>query len=236
MVQMIASEAPFLQPKILRVVFRKIGNLQYISHLDLMRTMTRVIIRSRIPVAYSEGFNPIPRLSFAAPLSVGVESHVEIMDIRITHPVFLDAAMTSLNENLPPELRVSEVYMAETKPRDIAFASYEISIYREGADDALASCVERALSARPLTVLKKTKTGERDTDISPLIEDLSVKTGDGCVSVSVMLRVENASFLNPDYLVRAISETGGIFTGEKDKEYYTILRTGFYLNDGSRFR
>lgn len=233
MVQMIASETPFLQPKTLRVVFRKIGNLQYISHLDLMRTMTRVIIRSRIPVAYSEGFNPIPRLSFAAPLSVGVESLVEIMDIRITHPVHFDVAMASLNENLPPELRVSEVYLAETKPRDIAFASYEISLYRDGVDDAFALRVERALSARPLTVLKKTKTGERDTDISPLIESLAVKMGDGCVAVSVMLRVENASFLNPDYLMRAIADD--VFTGEKDREYYKILRTGFYTADGKRF-
>ena len=230
------SETPFPQPKTLRVVFRKIGALQYISHLDLMRTMTRVIIRSRLPVAYSEGFNPIPRLSFAAPLSVGVESCVEIMDIRITHPVCFDAVTEALNKNLPKELSVSEVYMAETKPRDIAFASYEITLCRDGIDDALTARIADALAARPLTVLKKTKTGERDTDISPLIENLTVQRCEDGAKIAVRLRVENASFLNPDYLMRALARTEGIFTGEKNREYYTVLRTGFYTADGKRFR
>ncbi len=225
---MIASETPFIQPKTLRVVFQKTGKLQYISHLDLMRTMTRVIIRSHIPVAYSEGFNPIPRLSFAAPLSVGVESRVEIMDVRITHPIHLDLAMEALNLNLPSELAVSKLYMAETKTRDIAFVSYEMAFFRPNTDDSLAARIAEVLSRRPLPVLKKTKTGEKDTDISPLIETLSVRNVGDHVEISVMLRVEGASFLNPDYLFRALSHTQDIFTGEKDKEYYSILRTGFY--------
>jgi radical SAM-linked protein len=67
-----------------RVKFKKVGNLQYISHLDLVRTMHKVIVRARLPLWYTEGFNPKPKMIFAAPLSIGTESVCEFVDIRLT--------------------------------------------------------------------------------------------------------------------------------------------------------
>ena len=71
----------------IRIKFSKKGDLVYISHLDLAKTMQRICVRSGINIWYSEGFNPQPKLVFAVPLPVGVESDTEFLDIRITKPM-----------------------------------------------------------------------------------------------------------------------------------------------------
>ena len=69
--------------KSVRIVFSKTGRAKYVSHLDLVRAMTRAVRRADIPLWYTEGFNPRPKLVFASPLSVGCGSACEIMDIRV---------------------------------------------------------------------------------------------------------------------------------------------------------
>ena len=70
-------------PIVFRIKFKKVGNLKYVSHLDLVRTMHKIIVRSKLPLWYTEGFNPKPKMVFAAPLSIGTESLVEFMDLRL---------------------------------------------------------------------------------------------------------------------------------------------------------
>ena len=74
-------------PIVLRIKFRKVGKLQYISHLDLVRTMQKVIVRAGLPLWYTEGFNPKPKMVFASPLSIGTESVTEYMDVRLTERI-----------------------------------------------------------------------------------------------------------------------------------------------------
>ena len=74
-------------PKQIRIKFTKVGSLQFISHLDLNRTMTTVMIRAKIPIYYSEGFNPHPKMVFALPLSIGAESVCELLDIKIVEDI-----------------------------------------------------------------------------------------------------------------------------------------------------
>ena len=115
MVQMISLGAPLETPRVLRVRFHKIGVFQYISHLDLMRTMTRVMARSHLPVRYTNGFNPKPHLVFSAPLPVGAESPREFVDVEVLREVDLDEVKAVLNSGLPEDLAAEEVYYAETK-------------------------------------------------------------------------------------------------------------------------
>ena len=88
----------------LRFKFRKGGSLQYVSHLDLVRTMHKVIVRAKLPLWYTEGFNPKPKMIFAAPLSIGTESLCEFMDIRMNEQIdpaeaMAAGAMGVLNDN-----------------------------------------------------------------------------------------------------------------------------------------
>ncbi|WDC83872.1 TIGR03936 family radical SAM-associated protein [Caloramator sp. mosi_1] len=94
-----------------RYVFKlkKIGNTKYISHLDTMRTLHRAIRRAGLPLTYSKGFNPHPSISFASPLSVGVESLAEYIDIEFDSILKAKEIIEKLNVNLPIGMEVLKV-------------------------------------------------------------------------------------------------------------------------------
>ena len=107
----------------MRIKFKKVGSLQYISHLDLVRTMHKIIVRSHLPLWYTEGFNPKPKMVFAAPLSIGVESLAEYMDIRLVEEISPDEVKRRLNANMTDEMQVLDAYYAETKLTELKWLS-----------------------------------------------------------------------------------------------------------------
>ena len=109
-----------------RIKFSKTGDLMYISHLDLARTMQRVILRSGIDIWYSEGFNPQPKMVFGVPLPVGVESECELMDIKINSYMSNEEIMQRINDNFPTQMRVLEVYNPEVKFKELCYIDYDI--------------------------------------------------------------------------------------------------------------
>jgi radical SAM-linked protein len=94
----------------LRIRFKRGPELKFISHLDIMRLWIRALRRAQIPLTYSEGFNPRPRISIAAPLSVGVTGENEFMDILVDRPVSPHWLMNTVNRQLPPGIEILEVY------------------------------------------------------------------------------------------------------------------------------
>ena len=91
--------------KTVRVFFAKEGRLKYISHLDVTRCLARVFKRSRLPIWYTQGFNPHAYLTFALPLPLGVESCCESFDFRLTEEVSCEEVTDRLNAVLPDDLR-----------------------------------------------------------------------------------------------------------------------------------
>ncbi len=229
MVQVKAIGERLERPIYLRIQFEKTGSLQYISHLDLVRTMHKVLIRSRMPLWFTEGFNPKPKMIFASSMSVGLQSICEFLDVRITHRVDLESAIQSLNSCLMPELRVIDVYYAEREFNEIAWAEYEINIKSETLPDSAAKKCASVLTASPLTVLKRTKSGDRDVDISATVGEVkATEAEDGSIDISVFLRAENTSFLNPEYLITALKNELGILSGNLLNNTYTIIRKAMY--------
>ena len=234
MVQMILSETADPSYAV-RLRFYKRGSLSFIAHLDLVRTLTKAISRAGIPVRYSEGFNPHPRLSFATAMSIGLESDCEFLDIRLTKTVDPLLLMQAFNESLTPELQATEAYLPEPKFTDIAYASYTVRIVTDGASPALAEACTRALSG-PVVVFKRSKSGDKDTDISEGIRSASVTYEDGALLLSAVLKADNAGFINPEYLVTHLKNTCGILAKDLLREHYTVLRTGLFLADMTPFR
>ena len=89
--------------KTVRVFFAKEGRLKYISHLDVTRCLARVFKRSRLPIWYTQGFNPHAYLTFALPLPLGVESCCESFDFRLTEEVSCEEVTDRLNAVLPDD-------------------------------------------------------------------------------------------------------------------------------------
>ena len=96
-------------PEAKRIKFTKTGRMQFISHLDLNRVMRTALIRAGIPIYYSEGFNPHPKMVFALPLSIGAESECELLDIKIIKEMPNDEIKERLSKELPCDMSVVNV-------------------------------------------------------------------------------------------------------------------------------
>ena len=224
---------PMLEaPRTMRVRFRKVGNLQYISHLDLQRTFSRVLVRAGLPLWYTKGFNPHIKMLFGMPLPVGSESECELLDIRIEREMSAEEIMTRLNAELTDELAVLSVYEAERKFSEIAFAEYDYTIVTTGASEALADQIRALLANGPLTVVKKGKAGEREVDILTALHRFAVSFEGGVISVNAVLAAGEGKYLSPEALITALREKTGILSGDPTKEHYRILRRRVLLADG----
>ena len=223
----------------LRLKFKKVGSLQYISHLDLVRTMSKIITRAKLPLWYTEGFNPKPKMIFAAPLSIGTESMCEFMDLRLIDDIDPAEAMAALNANMTDEMQVLEAYYTEDKMTDLKWLKYSIDIFTFGASEELAAKCESTLLADSVIITKKAKPREvaQTADIRPLINDIKAKFVDGIIHIDAVLCADASSFLNPEYVVKALKTECGILADpDLTKEYYTIMRTAAYKADMSDFK
>src|SRR3989304_2795100 len=94
----------------LRVRFRRGQELKFISHLDIIRLWQRAFHRAAIPLAYSGGFSPHPRISLAVPLAVGVTSEAELMDVFCTKRVSPHGFVASINQELPTGIEILQTH------------------------------------------------------------------------------------------------------------------------------
>ncbi len=229
---------PLLEsPVTVRLKFRKVGMLQYISHLDLQRTFNRVIVRASIPVWYTKGFNPHIKMVFSTPLSVGAQSEYEFLDIRIDRAMDCEEIKNRLNRELTDELRIVDAYIPNSDFSEISWASYQISIHTEGVTDALAEALEETLKKSPLIMTKRTKAGDKDIDLVPLIHSASVLANceEGTLQIHAVLKATSTEFLNPELLIGALKREHGILSGSLSREWYDIVRTGVMKEDFSLF-
>ena len=218
------------KPLPIRAKFYKIGMLQYISHLDLVRTMTRILVRSGIPAWYSQGFNPRLKLTFAMPLSIGTQSECEFFDIRLTSPMEADEVKARINRALTDELQVTDVYLSDLKFSEIAWAEYEIKM----TSPKLTTDTARALTelyTNPLIITKHTKTGDKEVDIFPNISLRSCHFEDGSITLRTLISADSANYLNPEYLMEAAENKLGLCFEDPFHEFYTMIRKEVYLSD-----
>lgn len=216
-----------------RIKFSKTGKLKYISHLDLNRTMQRIIVRAKIPVWYTEGYNPIPKIVFASPLSLGSESYCEYMDLKLVDEMGFDDIKNNLNRNMPAGLEVTDVYSPVKKFSEAGYSEYEITVKAENINENTETELKK-LFTEPLVLIKRTKSGEKETDILPFINSIEVNcdTAEKLVKINTILASDSEKYLNPEYLIKAMREKTGIFSGETLNEYYTITRKNMYEKNG----
>ncbi len=223
----------------LRLKFKKVGSLQYISHLDLVRTMSKIITRAKLPLWYTEGFNPKPKMIFAAPLSIGTESLCEFMDLRLIDDISPEDAMARLNANMTDEMQVTEAYYTDEKLTELKWLSYSIDIKTDNASDVLAAKCQGVLLGEKVTVTKKAKPWEEApaVDIRPLIKDVRAEHRDGIIHLDTVLSADASAFLNPEYIIKALKTECGILANpDLTKEYYSIMRTAAYKGDMTEFK
>lgn len=211
--------------KSVRIVFSKTGRIKYVSHLDLVRAMTRAVRRADIPLWYTEGFNKHPYLTFAAPLSLGYEGLRETMDIRMADDFPHDELVKRLNAVLPEGLVAISAADVVAKAGDLAAAEYRLTIHVPSA------VVADALSRSELLVEKRTKKKTMKTmDILPYFKDATVEAaGESVTTVTVSLPSGSNENINPGLFITVLK---GIVGADVDAE---VLRLRLLLADGSEF-
>ena len=217
-----------------RIKFQKTGNLQFISHLDLQRTLHRILVRAGIPMWYTQGFNPHAKIVFCSPLSVGAQSRCELLDIRIDRDMSCERIKELLNNEVTEELKILEVYIPETKFSQIEWADYTIEIFREDLNDEIVNTLGSIVNTSELNMTKKTKSGEKEINIIPLIKKFEAELSDDKkkVVINTMLKINPDCYLNPDLFLSALDCECGILDAEPDKIEYSIMRNNVYFEDG----
>ena len=161
-----------------RVKFSKYGVMKFIGHLDVMRYFQKAMRRAGIDIAYSEGMSPHMIMSFAQPLGVGLTSDGEYMDVELRTPIASDEAIRRLNEVGVEGITVTEWrQIPEEKGSKamtlVAAADYELR-FRKGLAPKgdWQSAISHFYAQKSIPVIKKTKKGEKELDIRPLIYDM----------------------------------------------------------------
>ena len=163
----------------LRITFAKGEPIKYISHLDLMRTWERALRRAQVPLAYSKGFNPRPKISIASALPVGFTGRGEVMDIVLSRQISPYNLIKRLKPHLPPGLEVlsvEEVYLRlPSLQSQMRYAEYRVVVESEETLAEMEKRVEEVLSAQSLPRQRERKGRVTKYDLRPLIDDLWIE-------------------------------------------------------------
>ncbi len=202
-----------------RITFAKTGALSFISHLDFNHSFIRILKRASLPLRYSEGFNPRPKIAFGLPLSVGMEGINELVDISLTEELSCEEVKARLCAAIPDDMEIKSVEIPERKLKYIEKAVYEVFFPEFTASEETVSKILDILKAPPC-VPKHTKSGEKLTDISAMIVGYEVKNVADGFAMRLILTAYDCMYLKPDYVIAAIG-VGGVELPDN----YSVVRT-----------
>ena len=195
--------------------YEKADAVRFVSHLDLQRLLHRAIRRAKLPIAYSNGFNPHPLVSFAAALAVGQTSEAEWLEISLDTSMEPAEFVRRLNGALPVGVRVLEAFEAPESKQTLsvmmAYASYRVTLRFLAAVDceALEDAAAKLLCG-PIVVTKRSKSGDKEVDLRPMILSMrAVCCMEDTVQLSVVGQLNAAGSLNVELLMRALLESFG---------------------------
>ncbi len=171
----------------IRITFAKQGALRYTGHLDLHRLWERAARRAELPLAYSQGFHPQPKMAIAAALPLGFSSRCEVIDLRLEHDIPLDGLSDRLQQTLPTGIRVSNVESVDEKlpalQTQVASAEYEVTLTEPADGLELKSKAAAVMETESILRERRGKT----YDLRPLIESLEVEP-DGKIHMRLAAR------------------------------------------------
>lgn len=219
------------------IKYSKGYDIKFVSHLDIMRNIQRAFNRSGLPVEYSKGFNPHMTMSIAQPLSVGVYSDGEYMDVEFLEEVNEERIRSKFNEVAPVDLKIIEVLKIEKKYYDdgkkveqsmaaVIAARYSISI-RYKNTDKLAEEMKNLLHGKEWITLKKSKKTEKMVNIRTMIRKLNYRVDGSTLRIDTLLSCGSRENLSPELLCNYIKDNTSyadldLFCEVKREEMYGL--------------
>ena len=188
-----------------RITFTKQGPLRYTGHLDLHRLWERAMRRAELPITYSQGFHPQPKISLAAALPLGFSSRGEVLDVRLNDDIPVEEIATRLKDSLPPDIQVLKVESVDERApalqTQVLSATYEARLSEPIDPSELTRRVEEMMKAETLPRERRGKF----YDLRPLIEMLSVITeANGKVWLRMVLAAREGATGRPEEVLTAL--------------------------------
>ncbi|MBQ6265466.1 MAG: DUF2344 domain-containing protein [Clostridia bacterium] len=216
-----------------RVWFKKTGTAIYISHLDMNRCLSRAVVRAKIPLWYTEGFNPKPYLNFLCPLPLGQEGLNEPLDIRIEGEMTNEEVRNALSSVMPEGIEIKSVTDPVMKTAQITSAEYEITL-ETGCENTAADFALKAgeiIKSGELVAEKRSKKGVKTVNLCEMILSFSAVADGAFIRIKTVTATGSASNLNPDLVLTALFEKTGFEPVSRK-----ISRTKLFNESGEEFR
>jgi radical SAM-linked protein len=148
--------------------------LRYTGHLDLHKLWERATRRAELPLAYSQGFHPQPKMNIAAALPLGFSSRCEILDMRLEQDIQLDGLIQKLNDTMPEGIRVTHIEAVEERApalqTQVVSAEYEVILKEAGFGSELKRTIDSVMESETIIRTRRNK----EYDLRPLIEELTI--------------------------------------------------------------
>lgn len=225
----------------IRIKFQKWGCMKFIGHLDMMRYFQKAMRRAEIDICYSEGFSPHQKMSFAAPLGVGITSDGEYFDIEVNSSPTSKEAIDKINGVMVDGVRVTGYRLLPDDAKNamsiVAAADYRLS-YKDGYDSPMTTeewrqvLADKFEAAPEFTVIKQTKKNQRQIDIKPLIYSFKVTEEDNKPVFDIMLSTGSVDNLKPEFVLESIYQTCGM---EYNPLAIAIHRNEVYARENDKF-
>ncbi len=215
-----------------RMAYAKVEDAKFIAHLDLAKVFERALRRARIPMAYSEGFNPHPKISFGSALAVGVEGEREYVDVEMLTELDLKEILGRLQEQLPKGIRVLEGQVIEPHTKALMAvlneASYRIRVPMAlpVGQDRLDEGISSWLGRKSVDYVRYSKKGRTEKDIRPWVKQLQGQVQGDEVVFDLAVEVGNAGTVRPDEVIASLRELENL---PLDVDNLQIKRTGIYV-------
>ncbi len=188
-----------------RITFTKQGALRYIGHLDLHRLWERAMRRADLPLSYSQGFHPQPKISLAAALPLGFSSRAEVLDVRLNEEIKVEEISTRLRDALPPDIKVTDVKIVEENLPALQTltlsAAYDVHLTEPVDGSELKRRVESLMMSEAIIRERRGKS----YDLRPLVELLSVITmADGTSWLKMTLAAREGATGRPEEVLAVL--------------------------------
>lgn len=219
----------------IRVRYEKLHDMSFLSHLDLVRVFQRALRRARVPLAYSLGFHPRPKISFGMALPIGIESTCEYLDAELSSYREPHGFLSDVNKELPSGLRILSAKNIPLKSSNI-FNITEKVIYsvilkmssskKDLTIDGYNRVIEVFLSNSKILIEKKRDSDTKRVDIKPLIESMRAIEKNGMIDLELIIKVRESDNVRPDEIIKELSKSE-----KMDMNVLSIKKVGISLKE-----
>jgi radical SAM-linked protein len=197
----------------LRIKFSRGEKIEFISHLDIIRLWERVLRRAGVPLAYSQGFSPHPQIALAVPLSVGVTSETELMDISCSRPVSPQWFTGVIKQQLPAGVDIIQVQpvslLLPSLQSQVRFAEYAVTLNTTKSRAEAEDSIQKIMALQHLPWQHQRDTGIKSYDLRTLIDRIWLITWQAdYTTIGMKLRTDNTGSGRPEQVTAALGFTG----------------------------